>query len=70
MVIKDTKISQKIINKSLLSIENNIVERVKTLYFDYKKLFSFRRLCFFPRVNKRIFFISRLGLKRTLDIRN
>ena len=55
MVIKDTKISQKIISKSLLSIENNIIEQVKTLYFDYKKLFSFRRFCFFLRVSKRFF---------------
>ena len=38
MFVKTTKISQKIKNKSLLSIENNIIEWEKKLYYSYKKL--------------------------------
>ena len=33
------KISQKMKNKSLLSIEKNIIEWEKTLYYNYKKVF-------------------------------
>ena len=39
MVVNVTKISQKMKNKSLLSIEKNIVEWEKALYFNYKKVF-------------------------------
>ena len=35
MVVSVTKISQKVENKSLLSIEKNILEQKKTLYYDY-----------------------------------
>ena len=34
-----TKISQKMKSKSLLSIEKNIIEREKTLYYNYKAVF-------------------------------
>ena len=37
MVVKVTKISQKVKNKGLLAIEKNIIEREKLLY--YKKAF-------------------------------
>ena len=39
MVVNATKISQKMKNKSLLSIEKNIIGREKTLYFNYEKVF-------------------------------
>ena len=42
MVVNITKIFQKMKNKSLLSllsIEKNIIEREKTLYYNYKKVF-------------------------------
>ena len=39
MVVNVTKISQKMKNKSLLSIEQNIVEREKMLYYNCKKVF-------------------------------
>ena len=39
MVVNVTKISQKMKNKSLLSIENNIIKRERTLYYNYKKVF-------------------------------
>ena len=39
VAVNVTKISQKMKNKSLMSIEKNIIERVKTLYYDYKKVF-------------------------------
>ena len=39
MVMKDTKISQKMKNKTWLSIEKNIIESEKMLYYNYKKLF-------------------------------
>ena len=35
MVVSVTKISQKMENKSSLSIEKNILEQKKTLYYDY-----------------------------------
>ena len=40
VAVNVTKISQKMKNKSLMSIEKNIIERVKTLYYDYKKYFN------------------------------
>ena len=39
MVLNVTKFSQKMKNKSLLSIEKNIIEREKMLYYNYKKVF-------------------------------
>ena len=39
MVVNVTKISQKMKNKSLLSIENNVIKRERTLYCNYKKVF-------------------------------
>ena len=39
MVVKVTKISEKMKNKSLLSTEKNIIEREKTPYYNYKKVF-------------------------------
>ena len=38
MVVSITKISQKMKSKSLLSIEENITEREKMPYYNYKKL--------------------------------
>ena len=38
MVMNVTKISQKMKSKSLLNIEKDIIEREKTLYYNYKKL--------------------------------
>ena len=39
MVVNVTKISQKMKNKSLLSIEKTIIECEKMLYYNYKKVF-------------------------------
>ena len=39
MVVNVTKISQKMKNKSLLSIENNIVEQERTLSYNNKVVF-------------------------------
>ena len=39
IVVNVTKISQKMKNKSLLSIESNIIKRERTLYYNYKKVF-------------------------------
>ena len=39
MVVNVTKISQKMKNKSLLSIEKNIIEQEKTLCYNYKKVY-------------------------------
>ena len=36
MVVNVTKISEMLKNKSLLSIEKNIIEWEKTLYYDHK----------------------------------
>ena len=44
MVVNVTKISQKTKNKTLLSIEKNIIEREKKLYYDYKKVSSLGNL--------------------------
>ena len=38
MVAKDTKISQKIKNKSLFNVEKNIIKWEKKPYYNYKKL--------------------------------
>ena len=47
MVVNVKKISQKMKNKSLLSIQKNIIEWEKMLYHNYKKVFKFRKICFF-----------------------
>ena len=39
MVVEVTKLSHKMKNKSQLRIEKNIIEREKTLYYNYKKVF-------------------------------
>ena len=39
MAVNITKISQKMKNKSWLSIEKNTIEQEKTLYYNYKKAF-------------------------------
>ena len=39
IVVNVTKISQKMKNKSLLSIESDIIKRERTLYYNYKKVF-------------------------------
>ena len=38
MVVNDTKIYQKMENKSLMTIEKNVLKWVKTPYYNYKKL--------------------------------
>ena len=43
IVLKDTKIYQTMKNKSLLNTEKNIIKWEKTPYYNYKKLFSFRK---------------------------
>ena len=47
MVVKDTKISWKMKNKRWLSIEKNIIKWEKSPYYNYKKLFSFKKFCLF-----------------------
>ena len=50
MVVIITKISQKMKNKSLLSIEKKYHRmRKKMLYYNYKKVFQFRQFCFSMR---------------------
>ena len=44
MVVNVTKIFQEMKNKSLSSIEKDITEWEKGLYYGYKKVFSFRKL--------------------------
>ena len=56
MVVKVTKISEKMKNKSLLSTEKNIIEREKTPYYNYKKVFQLRNFCFFIMESIRNFF--------------
>ena len=41
-----TKIFQKLKNKSLLSIEKNIYRIKKIPYYNYKKIFQFKKLSF------------------------
>ena len=51
IVTKDTIISPKMKNKRWLSIEKHILEWEKTLYYNYKKLLSFKKFVFFLRVS-------------------
>ena len=46
MVVNNTKIYQKMINKSWLSIEKKYHEMRKNALLNYKKLFSFRKFDF------------------------
>ena len=43
MVVKVTKISQKMENESLFSIDRNIIEWEQTLYYNNKKLFFLKK---------------------------
>ena len=54
MVVNATKISQKTKKINWLSIKKNIIKWKKTLYYVYKKIFEFRKLCFFIRETIRI----------------
>ena len=47
MAMKDTSIYQKMKSKHCLSIGKNIIKREKTLHYNYKKLFSFRKFSLF-----------------------
>ena len=47
MVVKDTKIYWKMKNKGCLSIEKKYYKMRKTPYYNYRKLFSFRKSVFF-----------------------
>ena len=79
MIVNDTKICQKMKNKSWLSIEKNIIKGEKTLYCNYKKLFSFRKFVFLlglgqvkwvgkykelPSVKIMVFFYFALGFRK------
>ena len=46
MAMNNAKICQKMKIKSWLSIEEEIIEGEKRLYYNYKKLFSFRKIFF------------------------
>ena len=50
MAVNDRKIYQKMKNKSWLSIEKNVTKWENIPYYNYKKLFSFIKLCFFLKV--------------------
>ena len=39
MFVKVTKISQKLKTQKLVEYRKNIIEREKTLYYDYKEVF-------------------------------
>ena len=39
MAVNITKVSHKMKNKSLLSVEKNIIEGEKSFYYHYKKIF-------------------------------
>ena len=43
IVVNVTKTSQKMKNKSLLSIEKYVIELEKTFYYNYKRVFEFRK---------------------------
>ena len=47
-----TKIFQKMKKINWFSIENYIIEREKTLYYNYKKIFWFRKFFFFIRESR------------------
>ena len=66
MVVNVTKNSQKMKNKSLLIIEKFIIEWQKMLYFNYKKVFWFRKFCFSINQSIRNFFLLCLCLKSSL----
>ena len=64
MIVSVTKISRKLKNKSLLSIEKNVIEWEKTLYYNYKKIFWFRKFCFASYLLKCKKFFLLLGLEK------
>ena len=49
MVVNNTKMYQKIKKKSWLNLEKNMKKIEKSPCYNYKKLFSFRKFCFFLR---------------------
>ena len=51
IVLAVKKSPQKMKNKSLLSIEKNIIVQEKTIYYNYQKVFLFKNICFFTRKN-------------------
>ena len=57
MVVNVTKTSQKMKNKSLLSIEKEYYRMKKMTYYNYQKLFQFRKYWFFIRKSIRKFFL-------------
>ena len=67
MFLNVTKISQKMKTISWLSIEKNIIEWEKPPYYNYKKVFQFRKLWFFFRNSMRNFVLC-LCLK--INLRN
>ena len=68
MTVNVTKISRKLKNKSLLSIEKNIIEWEKTLYHNYKKIFWFRKFCFASYLLKHKKFFLLLGLEKIFRV--
>ena len=52
MVMTATKIFQKMKKINWFSIENYIIEWEKTLYYNYKKIFWFRKFFFFIRESR------------------
>ena len=63
------KISQKMKNKSLLSIEKKYYTMRKTLYYNYKKVPELRKFCFFIRESIRNVFLFHLYKVRFNDSR-
>ena len=57
MVVKDSKIFQKMKNKILFSIEKKNYKMKKSPYYNYKKLFSFKN-----------WFFLKVGLVKSVSI--
>ena len=68
MVVNVTKIFQKIKKINWLSKEENIIEWEKMPYYNCKKVFKFRKFCFFMRESIRNFPLFHLCLKSSLSI--
>ena len=49
MIMNVTKISQKMEKKQLVGYRKNITKPEKMLYYNHKKVFQFRKFCFFIR---------------------
>ena len=66
MVVSVIQISQKMKNKSFLSIEKYIIECEKTLYHNYKKVFynilyhNYKKILLIYREKYKKFFVFRL----------